>query len=201
VGSGYMLPVSIVNPPADAEARLEADKGPCENDRRHIFNLTASYTTPEFEGGLARALGSGWRLSGIFRASSGDTLTVTTGRDQALTGAPNVQRVNQVSDDVYGHTLSQWLKPSAFAQPAFGTFGNSGRSAYVGPGNRVVDLSLVRSFRFAETHRIEARVEAFNAFNWFRWNNPTTNFSNANFGRILSAGEPRIMQFAVKYQF
>ncbi|MBI4265238.1 MAG: hypothetical protein HY657_12750, partial [Acidobacteria bacterium] len=201
VGSGYMLPVSIVNPPADAEARLEADKGPCENDRRHIFNLTASYTTPEFEGRVARALGSTWRLSGILRASSGDRLSVSTGLDQALTGAPGVQRANQVSDDVYGRTLNQWLKASAFAQPAFGTFGNSGRNAFEGPGSRVVDLSLARSFRFAETHRIEARVEAFNAFNWFRWNNPNTSLNNANFGRILSAQDPRIMQFAVKYQF
>jgi hypothetical protein len=35
-------------------------------------------------------------------------------------------------------------------------------------------------------------------------NNPTspvTNLSNPNFGRYLAADEPRIMQFAVKYQF
>ena len=121
--------------------------------------------------------------------------------DQALTGAPGVQRANQVSDDVYRRTVNEWFNPAAFAQPALGTFGNSGRNAYEGPGSRVVDLALVRSFRFADTHRIEARVEAFNAFNWFRWNNPTTALNNANFGRILSAGDPRIMQFALKYQF
>jgi hypothetical protein len=112
-----------------------------------------------------------------------------------------VQRPN-VSGDPYGaRTLNNWFNPQAFSQPALGTFGNSGRNAYEGPGQKVVDLSLVRSFRFAETHRIEARLEAFNAFNWFRWGNPITNLSNANFGRILSAGEPRIMQFALKYQF
>ena len=132
---------------------------------------------------------------------SGDRLTISTGLDQALTGAPGVQRANQVSDDVYRRTINQWFNPAAFAQPALGTFGNSGRNAYEGPGSRVVDLALVRSFRFAQTHRIEARVEAFNAFNWFRWNNPTTALNNANFGRILSAGDPRIMQFALKYQF
>jgi hypothetical protein len=65
----------------------------------------------------------------------------------------------------------------------------------------VVDLSLVRSFLFLDTQRIEARIEAFNAFNWFRWGNPVNNFSSATFGRILTADEPRIMQFAVKYQF
>jgi hypothetical protein len=59
----------------------------------------------------------------------------------------------------------------------------------------------VRSFAFSATQRLEARIEAFNAFNWFRWGNPITNLSDQNFGRILSAGDPRIMQFALKYSF
>jgi len=64
-----------------------------------------------------------------------------------------------------------------------------------------VDLSLVRAFRFAATHRLEARIEAFNAFNWFRWNNPQTSLNNSLFGRITSAEDPRVMQFALKYSF
>ena len=59
----------------------------------------------------------------------------------------------------------------------------------------------MRGFRFAESHRLEARIEAFNAFNWFRWGDPINNLSNVNFGRILTAGDPRIMQFALKYSF
>jgi hypothetical protein len=106
-----------------------------------------------------------------------------------------------VSDNPYGdRSLTNWLSPAAFAQPALGTHGNAGRNAYEGPGKRVVDLSLVRQFPFG-TQRLEARIEAFNAFNWFRWGNPVTNFSSATFGRILSADDPRIMQFAVKYSF
>ena len=62
-----------------------------------------------------------------------------------------MQRANQVLDDPYGDkTLNNWFNPAAFAQPALGTYGNSGRNAYEGPGTRVVDLSLVRSFRFAD---------------------------------------------------
>ena len=77
----------------------------------------------------------------------------------------------------------------------------SARNAYEGPGSRTLDLSLVRSFRFMKSHRIEARIEAFNAFNWFRWGDPDHRVNNANFGRILTAGDPRVLQFAVKYQF
>jgi hypothetical protein len=213
-GSGYMTPVSLLYPPSDADERLDLDYGPCDSDRRHIVALSATAQTPQFEDTLARILASDWRLSGSFRASSGRPLTVTTGLDRALTGAPNVQRANQVLDDPYGaKTWDSWLNPAAFAQPALGTFGTSGRNAYVGKGSRVVDLSLVRSFRFSG-HRIEARLEAFNAFNWFRPapagvaattganpTSPVTNLSNANFGRYLAADEPRIMQFALKYQF
>ena len=69
------------------------------------------------------------------------------------------------------------------------------------PGQHFLDLSLVKSFRFNGSHRIEARIESFNALNWFQWNNPQNNFNNVQFGRITSAGDPRIMQFAIKYQF
>jgi hypothetical protein len=202
VGTGYMLPVSLINPPADAEARFDADEGPCSNSPTHIFSLTGSVETPQFANTALRLIASEWRLSGSFRAQSGDVLTVNTGADRALTGVQaGTQRVNQVLDDPYGDkSLNNWFNPAAFAQPAVGTHGNSGRNAYEGPGKRVIDLSLVRGFQI-NTHRLEARVEAFNAFNWFRWGNPVSNFSSATFGRILTADDPRIMQFAVKYSF
>ena len=207
VGSGYMIPVSIFNPPADRDSRLGTDYGRCDNDRRHIFNASATVATPDFTGARARILASGWRFSGAFRALSGRTLNVTTGADRALTGNPGQQRPNQILDNPYGDkSWNNYLNPAAFAQPAFGTFGNATRNGYYGKGSRVVDLSVVRSFRFGAAHRIEARVETFNLFNWVRPgglgnNGPVLNITNPNFGRYLQADDPRIMQFALKYQF
>ena len=203
VASGYMTPVSIINPPSDSEAeeRLDRDYGPCNTDRRHIFRLSGTVQSPQFDSRALNILASDWRLSGSFSALSGSRLSIGTGIDRALTGNQGQQRANQVSDEVYGGTLDRYLIGAAFAQPALGTYGSSGRNAYEGPGSRNVDLSLVRAFRFLDTHRIEARVEAFNAFNWFRWGNPVVNLNNANFGRIQTASDPRIMQFALKYQF
>jgi len=211
VGTGYMLPVSLLNTPANADELFDADEGPCSNSPTHIFNLTASIESPQFANTAARIVASGWRLSGIVRANSGPALTVSTGGDRALTGM-QYQRVNQVADNPYGaKVIDNWFDPGAFAQPAIGTHGTSGRNAYVGMGSRVVDLALVRSFPFAGTHRIEARIEAFNAFNWFRPgpvdvnpnNNqaPVTNLASPTFGRYLVSGDPRIMQFALKYSF
>jgi len=200
VASGYMMPVSLANPPSNAEALLKRDYGSCDDDRRHIFNLTALVQAPEFSNTTTRMVLSGWRLAGVLRASSGDVLNITSGIDRALTGNTGVQRPN-VSGDPYLRDGTRWLNAAAFSQPDLGTFGNVERNAYRGPGRKSVDLSLVRSFRFAGSHEIQARIEAFNAFNWVNYNNPTTALNNANFGRILGAGDPRIMQFALKYQF
>jgi hypothetical protein len=186
---------------------FDADEGPCANSPTHIFNATASVETPQFANPALRVIASEWRLSGIFRAQSGRALNITTGADRALTGMQD-QRPNQVMDNPYGDkSLNNWFNPAAFAQPALGTHGNATRNGFESPGSRVVDLSLVRSFRFLETHRIEARVEAFNAFNWTRlglgtnMGDPIINLSSATFGRILSSGDPRVMQFALKYSF
>ena len=214
VGTGYSRPVSLINPPSDAEAKatFEEDRGRCDNWRKHILNVTATIQSPQFSNVAARLLASGWRLSGILRASSGAPLTVSTGVDRALSGIQaTTQRANQILDDPYGDgSVNNWLNPAAFAQPALGAYGNSVRNAFDGPARKIVDLSLVRLFSLPNNRRIEARVEAFNAFNWFRPapqgspganNAPVTNLANVNFGRYLAADEPRIMQFAVKYQF
>ncbi|MBI2186692.1 MAG: TonB-dependent receptor [Acidobacteria bacterium] len=211
VGTGYMLPVSLINPPANIDGILETDEGPCSDSPTHVFNLTASVETPQFANAAARAIASGWRLSGIFRAYSGLALSVMAGSDRALSGM-QYERATQVGDNPYGaKTKNNWFNAQAFAQPPLGTYGTSERNGYRGMGTRVVDLALVRSFRFQATHRLEARVEAFNAFNGFRPgpidNNPNNNqapvlnLANPNFGRYLVAGDPRIMQFALKYSF
>ena len=84
VATGYMKPISLLNPPSEAETQAiyDSDKGQCSAWRKHIFNLTVSIESPQFTNTTVRALASGWRLSGIFRAASGDPLTITTGADR-----------------------------------------------------------------------------------------------------------------------
>jgi hypothetical protein len=189
VGTGYVDP----NNP-------DYDYGPCDSDRRHNFNVSATAQSPRFENTALRIIASDWRLSGIFRAYSGSPFSVTVTTDPAGTGLAG-QRANVAGDPYGAGTLTNFLDPTAFTIPAAGTLGNAGRNAFNGPGSHFLDLSLVRAFRFAGTQRIEARVESFNALNWFQWNNPQSSRNNVLFGRITSAGDPRIMQFALKYSF
>jgi hypothetical protein len=204
LGTGYTHPQSLLNPPSEEESKalFELDKGRCADSVTHIANISVSAEMPQFQGAAARMLASGWRLSGIFRASSGSVIDANANADRSLTGVQNgTQRVNRTGADVYGDgTIDNFLNPAGFEQPALGTFGTAPRNGLTGPGRKAVNLSLVRAFRFG-TQQIQARVEAFNVFNWNNWGDPVTAITNANFGRILTVGTPRIMQFALKYSF
>ena len=192
------------------------DRGNCDQDRRHIVNLTAGYQTPQSSGGMLAALGSDWRVSGILRAASGSPLNITTGQDRALNGIANggfgsgaPQRANQVLGDPFGaKTLTNYLNPAAFAQPALGTLGNYQRNSIYGPARWQIDMVVARVIRMTQNQNIEIRVEAFNVTNNLILANPgatqvapVTNLSSPTFGQILGAGDPRIMQFALKYAF
>ena len=192
INSGYTNPADI-----------DYDYGACDSDRRHNFNMTAGVMTPEFDNRALRAVASDWRFSAILSLRSGSPLTVTVTSDPARTGIGG-QRANALLEDPYGDKddVNRYLNPAAFAQPAVGTYGDQERNWFTGPGFKGFDVALVRAFRFAETHRLEARVESFNVLNWTRWNNPGTNLNaTQTFGRITGAADPRIMQFALKYSF
>jgi hypothetical protein len=178
------------------------DRGHCLQDRTHIGSFTAGAQTPRFESAALRALASGWRVSGILTALSGSWLNIITGRDNALTGI-QMQRVDQVSDDVYGQkTVTSYLNPAAFAQPAPGALGSYVRNSIKGPGFWTVDMALSRNVSVGGTRSMEFRVETFNLFNTFNLGNPVANFNSGSFGRITSmTGAPRIMQFGIKYGF
>src|SRR5688572_6045534 len=180
------------------------DRARCASDRRHLFNLTTVAAAPEFEGAVARALASNWRLAVIYRRTSGAPLTVQAGSDRALTGLAG-QVVDQVLDDVYqdtsGALAAQYFNRDAFAVPALGTYGNAGFFAFDGFPDWSLDAALSRVFQLPGTHRLEARVEAFNLTNAVRPSNPGVNLSVGTFGRVTAVQDPRIMQFALKYVF
>src|SRR5207237_519174 len=166
-----------------------------------VLNLSAVAETPRFSNRGLRIVGSGWRLSPIFRILSGGFLTMGTNQDRALNGVGQ-QRVNQLLLNPYGDkTVKNYLNPAAFALPSLGTLGNVGRNSVRGPGYRQFDIAVSRNFQVREAQRMELRVEAFNVTNSVFMDKPTTNISSNTFGQVLSSRDPRIMQFALKYVF
>ena len=106
-------------------------------------------------------------------------------------------------------TVDAWISRSAFQrlnpQTQAGQFGDAGRNIARGPSYTNVDVSLVRTFQL--THGVtrgatlQFRAEAFNVANHPNFGLPVGDLNSANFGRILSAGPPRLMQFALKLAF
>lgn len=180
----------------------QADRGNCLSDRRHIFNTSAVVTSPTFGHGWTQRLLDNWSLAPIISVTSGPWFNALTGLDNSLTGNGN-DRPNQVLSNPYlknGNT-NQWLNPAAFVLNPLGTFGDSGRDSLLGPGSVEFDLALSRLFPLGETRSLEFRFEAFNVINHPNFNVPDNTETDSTFGQILSAQDPRILQFALKLSF
>jgi hypothetical protein len=190
-----------------------ADRGPCAGDRRHVLNTTVVLNTPTFASHRMNLVAGGWQVSALFQALSGSPLNVVIGRDQALTGIGG-QRPNVNGDPTLANpTGDMYFNTAVFSLPAPGTYGNLGRNALTGPGTWRVDSALSRKFTIAGSRQFELRVEAFNLFNtvgpgvsqgingFGGVGLPNTTYTSTLFGRITTAADPRIMQFALKYLF
>lgn len=196
-----------------------ADRANCSSDRRYLVNVSLVANSPKFAGRAMNALAGGWQLSAIFRYQSGNFTTVTTGVDNALSGI-GAQRPNQVLPDVRASVPSQcaispfdicYLNKQAFSTVGLGPgiYGTLAPLNILNPGMIQVDMGLSRNFRIRERQTLQFRWEVFNVPNRLNPAAPNTTMSSGSFGQITSdingsgsqAGDPRIMQAALKYTF
>jgi hypothetical protein len=178
----------------------DLDYSYCASDRRHVLNVSVVARTPEFGNAAMNAIFGDWQISPLVRWQSGNRSSVTTGVDNALTGMGG-QRAVQILDDPYGDGgPDNYLNRAAFTSPAAGTYSDLRPFSIVNPSRLQNDVALTRSFRVG-TNTLQFRWEVFNVINHVNYNAPVTALNSGNFGRILSAGDPRIMQFALKVDF
>jgi hypothetical protein len=176
------------------------DYSACDSDRRHVVNMSLVAHSPSFSNTALDAVLGNWQVAPLVRWQSGSAFSVTTGVDNALSGLGG-QRAVQVNDDIFGDgSVNNYLNINSFTSPAAGTYSTLRPNAFYGPSRLQNDLALTRNFRLS-TRQLQFRWEVFNVLNKANFNNPTTALNSTNFGRILSAGDPRIMQFALKYDF
>jgi hypothetical protein len=179
------------------------DRGSCESDQRNNFNLTALAETPKFGNHILNLLGSGWRVSGLFRigtsgnvipgngATGARTVTLGTPTSSSRTSSgidvclcdvqnprPDLLLPNAVYLDKSGRPGTQYLNPAAFGTPKLGTLGNLGRVTLQFPATSQFDAALSRVFKIRESHSIEIRAEAFSVLNNFRPGNMPSGGTN-----------------------
>jgi hypothetical protein len=189
--------------------QIDLDYGVSNFHRAARFTGSFNYELPSpIPAGALKYVVNGWQVNGIVILQSGGPLNITTGIDNSFSG------INQDRVDIVGNPrldagrptaerIARWFDTSAFVDNAPGTFGAIGRNTERGPGFANVDFSAFKSapMPYSENHHLEFRFEAFNFLNRVNLNNPTTARSSSLFGRITSAGDPRILQLGLRYRF
>jgi outer membrane receptor protein involved in Fe transport len=209
--------INELSPTAGDQLDWKLNYGPSDFDRRHRLVTSFVYDLPK------KGLLKNWQVNGI--------LTLQTGTPFSIIDSPNffiIQRANFASGannllttgDVESR-LDQFFNKSAFvfSRPLLGggslgmpnnptfdpanPFGNTPRNLFYGPGQKNLDLSVVRFIPIRESVRGELRAEFFNLFNWTNFANPNNNIAvPATFGRITATSSgPRVIQFALKVSF
>jgi outer membrane receptor protein involved in Fe transport len=142
-------------------------------------------------------IAGGWHVSTIFQWHSGVPYTpviqssVATGNTPVdpglassiaagstlypqIVGDPNATQHFKVgsSSSSQHFGIGGWFNPSAFADPTFGTFGNTGRNTLIGPGFFDDDISIAKEFRIRESMFFEVRADMYNALNHVNFANP-----------------------------
>ncbi|HEY9126426.1 MAG TPA: hypothetical protein VIM62_04825, partial [Acidobacteriaceae bacterium] len=146
----------------------------------------------------------GWQLQGIAQWQTGVPLSVTGSNN--FTGTPFPDLTGNPTLPADQRSVKGWFNTAAFDNPAPYTIGNAPRTlpATRGPNFTNVNASLIKNVSF-EKWTLELRGEGFNIFNHPQLNNPNTTFSpnssgvntNALFGTITSALDPRVFQIGI----
>lgn len=154
--------------------------------------------------GVKNACIGGWQVNGIFTWQRGFPMTIAAVDLGGVLDTFGSNRADQVGDPNpagFTPTIEQWFDTKAFAQPAFGKFGNVGRNTMRAPGYTNLDLAVFKNFDLPNKMKLQLRVESFNALNATQFNPPNTNVVSPQFGVISSARPARINQLGIKFLF
>ena len=202
-----------------------AHYGPVSTIRPHRLVVSFVYDLPKvFRGGFGASLLNNWSLSGVTTIQSGHPLTILGTNANNAFGisaygedfgewAPGCTKSNLETRGSVVSKLNNYFNQSCIGSyPVIGAdgiatgFGNMGPGLVNGPAQVNFDLALTKQVPVTWFGRESSwlfRTEFFNAFNTPNFNDPDVNTSDGSaFGVISSTlGNPRIIQFALKYTF
>jgi hypothetical protein len=199
---------------AQDPSNLALEKGPAPFDRKFRFVADVLYELPlDRLGGTSSSLRKqlllrGWQVGSIVTVETGLPLLIT---EPSTNPGSRPDFVGSSFADAtlsnYVQTL-QYLNGAAFAKVPVVTVSGSteqpgtlGRDAIFGPGDWNVNLSLAKNLYFTERHRLQLRVDMFNALNHTNLSGVVTNSLAPNFGRFTSTLGARVTQFNLRYSF
>jgi hypothetical protein len=197
--------------------------------QRFVLSYYYELPVPKFSGAKGKVL-NGWGVSGIAEFQSGFPIHLVSDDDNELTSSIDFSSAGVPDQLTKFHKLdprknsgNYGFDPNSFTsnasdptqplcssgavfncyQPSlFGRYGTAPRSICCGPGLNNWDLSVQKSTQVNERFRVEFRWDIFNLANHTRFFNPDGNITDgSDFGRVKKAGDPRLMQAALKLYF
>jgi hypothetical protein len=214
--SGFLPSAGDPNFPQNS-LDVPAERARSSFDVRHRFSGAITRPLPfnkgQFLGRLgiiSRALAdSDLEAVATFQSGRPFTVAILPGVDNSNTGSSRFGFGTNDRPKVSGSaalprgTESAWFRTDVFSMPAFGSFGNSGRNTQTGPGYKNINAAIVKHIRLGTRDRatIDLRLEVFNLLGTVNYDLPDAFLGSPTFGRILSAGSPRRVQFGVKAIF
>jgi hypothetical protein len=152
------------------------------------------------------ALANDWTIAVVVTRQSGIPIAVTQQTNFNAFAGFGTQRPNLVGDPELPadeRTPARWFNTGAFAAAPVFTLGSASRNPVRGPSYKNVDLAISRRIPMpiGSGTALELRAEAFNLLNTPPFANPGATLGTTTFGVISSAGDPRVVQLAVKLLF
>jgi hypothetical protein len=186
-------------------------------DQKHTFIASFTLAMPvQAVVHASNRLTSDWSLSGTTRFATGFPVTLYDNSDNSLLGTLGNGVNNYLLDtpqflpgqlkiNTNGRNGRPAFNTSLFPEETIGKQGNARRRNFYGPGIENFDLTLQKNVRLADAKSLEFRAEAFNAFNHAQFYGPASVDGQVedptNFGRIVSAASPRLVQLVAKFNF
>ena len=177
----------------------------------NIFHFSGVWELPKARlSGVADKLINGWELTGIVTWQSGFPFSVFSGVDNSFSGigddradftGTTLSQAKLDQSRSHARLIQQFFNTSVFGANAVGTFGNAGKNILEGPRLFNTDMGLIKNTKLSERATLQFRAEFFNAFNNVNFRTPDHTVTDDTFGKITSAGDPRILQFALKVSF
>jgi hypothetical protein len=181
--------------------------------QRFVISYFWDLPIPKHSGWVGK-IADDWAISGITEFQSGFPIrlandSINAASDTELinsfffVGTEAPQRVAPFTTLNPKTNGGYWFSPTDFASPPPGHF-NTGtqRTICCGPGLNNTDFSVHKLITLTETKYLQFRTEFFNIANHTQFTNPDGNLGDgALFGKITSARDPRLVQFALKLFF
>ncbi len=196
-------------PVADSfNRRLERDLS--NGDIPNVFVASFTYELPIGKGkrfnpgGIAGAILNNFEVAGVVTLQSGIPIAVTQATNFNAFAGFGTQRPNLTANPNLPsseQSTARFFNTGAFTVAPQFTLGNSSRNPVRGPHYRNADMALIKRVYFREAMNLELRLEAFNVTNTPPLGAPNAVFASPGFGSITSAGDPRVIQLGIKFNF